>query len=93
MASDFQQRDNSGSLFINQRKDKDTQPDFQGKIKIGSDLLERIQAGEELQISGWKRKTKSGDVWLSLSVQAVRKKEESAPRQQQARLDDEEPPF
>lgn len=93
MASDFQQRDNSGSLFINQRKEKETHPDFTGKLKIGADLLEAIRSGEEVQISGWKKKTKNGDTWLSLSVQAVRKKEDAPPRQQQARLDDEEAPF
>jgi hypothetical protein len=93
MASDFQQRDNSGSLFINQRKEKETHPDFTGKLKIGADLLEAIRSGEEVQISGWKNKTKNGDTWLSLSVQAVRKKEDAPPRQQQARLDDDEAPF
>lgn len=93
MGSDYQQRDNSGSLFINQRKEKEQHPDFTGKIKIGADLLDKIKEGQELQISGWKKKTKNGDIWLSLSVQAVRKKEESAPRQQQAQLDDSEAPF
>lgn len=91
--SDYQQRDNSGSLFTNKRKERETHPDFTGKLKIGLDLLEAIHSGEEVQISGWKKKTKNGDTWLSLSVQAVRKKEDAPPRQQQARLDDEEAPF
>ena len=73
-------------------RSKDTQPDFQGRLKIGADLLDKIREGEELQISGWKKTTRNGDAWLSLSVQAVRKREEPPPRQQ-APLDDSEAPF
>ncbi len=45
MAEEFKQKDNSGSLFTNQRKEKETHPDFTGRIKIGDDLLEAIRNG------------------------------------------------
>ena len=94
MAEEFRQKDNSGSLFTNQRKEKETHPDFTGRIKIGDDLLEAIRNGEELQLSGWRKTTKNGQTWLSLSIGTVyRKAENLTSRAAPPSLDDEEAPF
>jgi hypothetical protein len=52
-------RDNSGSLSKNQRKEKETHPDYKGKATIG---------GIEYWISGWKKENDSGP-WLSLAFE------------------------
>lgn len=55
----FEQRDNSGSLFINKRKEKDSHPDRTGECMIG---------GKKYRVAGWLKAMKSGpDKWLSLS--------------------------
>ena len=49
---------NSGSLFQNDRKTKDTHPDYTGSGNFD---------GKEVWISGWKKQSKSGKTFLSLS--------------------------
>lgn len=67
----YEQRDNSGSLFKNNRKEKDTHPDFNGSILVD---------GKAYWISGWKKKKPSdGETWLSLSV----KPKDAAPKAQE----------
>lgn len=56
--SDFQQRDNSGSLFTNQRKVKDTHPDFNGSVMIG---------GVKYFVSGWKKVARTGKTFISMA--------------------------
>ena len=53
------QRDNSGSLGVNDRKETDKQPDYKGKAIIG---------GVAYWISGWKKQGERGP-WLSLAFQ------------------------
>lgn len=55
----YEMREGSGSLFVNDRKRKDTHPDMQGKVMVN---------GEVRWVSAWKRKTKSGDDWISFAV-------------------------
>jgi hypothetical protein len=47
----YEQRDNSGALFRNDRKEKETQPDYQGNALIG---------GVEYYISAWLKDGKKG---------------------------------
>lgn len=53
----YEQRDNSGSVFVNDRKEKDTHPDRQGSAMID---------GVEYWISGW-LKTSAKGPFLSLA--------------------------
>ena len=50
---------NRGSLFKNDRKEKETHPDLKGSININ---------GQEFWLSGWSKVTSKGDKMLSLSV-------------------------
>jgi hypothetical protein len=59
--SKFENKELSGALFANERKDPGTkQPDYSGTAKI---------EGVDYRISGWKKQAKSGKVYLSLSFQ------------------------
>jgi hypothetical protein len=61
----FEQREGSGSLFKNSRKQKSTHPDYQGDCKIDGKLY---------QLSGWIKEGKTGS-WLSLSIQPKREQQ------------------
>lgn len=57
----FQHKENSGSLFKNAKRDKETQPNARGDALIGGVLYE---------ISAWTKKDKNGNPWQSLSFKA-----------------------
>jgi len=57
----YELKDNTGSVFANDRKTEDTHPDRTGTAKIG---------GVEYWVSGWLHKTKKGQPYLSLSFKA-----------------------
>jgi|TARA_R110002020_G_scaffold207891_5_gene413475 uncharacterized protein (DUF736 family) len=50
---------NGGALFPNDRKEKESHPDFRGNINI---------EGKDYWIKGWKKSSKSGMKFMSLSV-------------------------
>ncbi len=64
----FEPKDNSGSIFQNDRKDSDRHPDRSGQAMIG---------GVEYWVSGWLKKTKDGKPFLSL---AFKPKGEARPK-------------
>lgn len=53
----FEKRDNSGALFVNDRKEKDNQPDRTGTAMID---------GKDYKVFGWIKKGKAG-TFLSLA--------------------------
>lgn len=57
--SDYEQRDDSGAMFVNERKTTAKHPDRNGSCKVG---------GVEYWVSGWIKEGKNGKKpWLSLS--------------------------
>jgi uncharacterized protein (DUF736 family) len=53
------QRENSGVLFRNDRKQSEHSPDYSGAINVG---------GTEFQLSGWIKTSKNGNKFLSLAI-------------------------
>lgn len=62
-------KDNSGSISRNDRKEKSTHPDLKGKCTIG---------GVEYWISGWKKENDKGP-WVSLAFEPKVDKPASKP--------------
>ena len=54
----YEPKDLSGTLFKNDRKEKESQPDYKGTALI---------AGREFTLSGWVKQSKTGGKFLSLS--------------------------
>lgn len=67
----FEQRDNSGSLFKNERKEKDSHPDYTGNGMID---------GKGFWFSAWIKKDRNGKAFMSLSFKP---KEDLPPRREQ----------
>ena len=74
--AEYQNRDiTQGALFINNRKNSQNHPDFRGELTLSKallkDLVEKVKAGGEakLSLAVWKKKSKAGNTYLSLSVQ------------------------
>ena len=82
----YEVKPNSGSMFVNDKKEKDTHPDRKGSALIG---------GVEYWVSGWLKKTKEGATWLSLSFEPKQAAQRQAPnRYAQARgRDDDDIPY
>jgi uncharacterized protein (DUF736 family) len=55
----YEQKDNTGSLFVNVEKRSENFPDYSGSVRI---------EGADWWISGWKKTSKDGKTFLSLSV-------------------------
>ena len=56
----YEHNENSGSLFPNDKREKDSQPNSTGSALIG---------GKEYWVSGW-TKERNGKRWISLSFKA-----------------------
>lgn len=66
----FEQRDNSGSLFKNDRKEQDNHPDYTGSAKI---------QGREFYISAWLKESKGGKKFFSFSFKPKLASDKSSP--------------
>ena len=72
--SDFQHKEGSGSLFKNNYKEKENQPDMKGDAMFN---------GKPVELAAWTRVDKNGNKYLSLKIQD--KQEQYAKGMDQAR--------
>ena len=66
----YEQKNNSGSLFKNERKEKDTHADYRGECLID---------GQAFYMDAWLKTAESGRKWMSFSFKPKQAWEE--PRQ------------
>lgn len=87
----FEQKPDSGRLMAAQSKRSEKSPDYWGEIAINPKDLNNVTVENGLyvyKLSGWKKKSKSGSTYLSLSVS--RMTQQAAP---QRKVQDEEDEF
>jgi hypothetical protein len=75
---------NRGTLWSNQYKKTDTQPDMKGDIKIELDLMRQLMEEAEsdhvvIKLDGWVSKDKDGNRKVGLKVNTYKKPAASAP--------------
>ena len=63
---EFEQKENTGAIFINERKQQPNHPDYTGTINV---------FGETFQLAGWKKESKNGKKYLSLSISRKQERE------------------
>jgi len=76
---------NTGVLFKNKYKEKDSHPDYKGSFEDAS--------GEEKDLAAWLRTGKSGQKFLSVKVSDKWVAENTEPVAQESNSLDDEPPF
>jgi hypothetical protein len=75
---------NRGTLWSNQYKKTDTQPDMKGDIKIELDLMRQLMEEAEsdhvvIKLDGWVSKDKDGNRKVGLKVNTYKKPATTAP--------------
>ena len=70
----YEKRDNSGSLFRNDKKETDAHPDYTGSATI---------EGKDFWLSAWMKTSESGRRWMSFSFKP--KEAKPAPKREPAR--------
>lgn len=82
----FEQKDNSFTLFENDKKGNDKAPTLKGKGMVG---------GKEVKIAVWKKIGKTGVEYWSGNIEPVAQEPAEAPKEekQEDLLDDQQIPF
>jgi hypothetical protein len=81
----YEQRDLSGSLFKNDKREKDSHPNLTGTLMV---------EGKEYWVSAWTKERNNGDKWLSLALKpkdanGIAPRSQPAPQQRASAFDDE----
>lgn len=66
--NEYEQKDNSGVLFKNDKRETENHPDYKGNIRV---------AGVDYWLSSWINTSKNGVKYMAVSVQP---KEQQAPQ-------------
>ena len=66
----YEHKENKGSIFKNEKKEKETHPDYTGQINVGGTLY---------NISAWVNESKDGKKYFGLQVSIPKPKEEIKP--------------
>lgn len=76
----YEQKPDTGTLFTNDRKAQENHPDYNGKLLISRDLLQKLAGYGEamIEISAWVKETKAGKTIINLQCKEPYKKAESS---------------
>lgn len=81
----YEMKELSGSLFKNNKREKDTHPNATGSCLIN---------GVDYWVSAWTKEDKNGNKWQSLAFKPKDEKQESKPQAKKGGFEDlEEIPF
>lgn len=78
----YEQRDNTGSLFRNDRKNNEKSPDYTGSCLIG---------GREYWINGWVKESKNGKKFFSFAFKEKEERKADPAPTKSTDLDDDVP--
>ena len=67
----YQQKPNYFSLFVNDKKTKDTQPDWKGSITLPD--------GQEYWFDAWNKTSSSGNAFISGKIGNLKQQQTNAP--------------
>jgi len=67
----YTQKDNSGSIFKNDKREKDTHPNMTGSAQID---------GVDYWVSAWTKQRENGEKWLSLAFKLKEQKGQAKPK-------------
>jgi len=89
----YEPKPNTGSLFANKEKTKPTSPDYRGDVLVNVSDLEVVNGVAKIKLSGWKKTSASGLVYLSLAVDTFKPqpKSETKPAASVADMDSDVP--
>lgn len=74
----YEQKPNSGTLFLNDQKTSDRAPDMSGRLLIDPSMIPAIERGETLRIAAWEKQTSNGGSLLSIAVSEPQKREDES---------------
>lgn len=84
--STYEDRPNTGSLFKNEKKEKETQPDYTGYVVT--------EEGKRMRLAGWVKEAKTGKKYFSLSLSDYQDTTAGAPAQKApAAVQEDDLPF
>jgi hypothetical protein len=76
-----------GAFFANNRKQQQNHPDYRGELRLSQEvvrnLMEQMDQGVQfpaIELSGWKKTSNSGTVYISLSGKKPYVKDGAAPQ-------------
>lgn len=77
----YEHKDNSGSLFRNDRKEKETHPDYKGSCLLN---------GVKMEIAAWIKESSTGTKFMSLRFEEPRERG-AAPKKSEEVVDEDIP--
>jgi hypothetical protein len=92
--SDKEVRPDSGILLASQSKKTEKSPDYYGEITVNlADMTKITKDGNlyTIKLSGWKRRSKAGNTFLSLAVDRWIPKNSPAPQSSKNDFDEDVP--
>ena len=80
----YETKENTGSLFPNDKKKEDKHPDYTGKVMV---------SGKLMQVAGWINESKAGKKYMSLKLSDFQPKTDETREYTTTAPDNAEVPF